>query len=72
MLHCKRLCLVIGTKLFYFRFVRLNGELLKLGENLKLPDFKPNLVERNEILELSPYSIVFWVFTNTNLEACKP
>ncbi|KAL1509200.1 hypothetical protein ABEB36_003973 [Hypothenemus hampei] len=51
--------------------VRLNDQILKLGKGAELPELEPRVIERETNMEISPYSIVFWIFTNTNVEACS-
>ncbi|XP_050308161.1 heparanase-like [Anthonomus grandis grandis] len=57
----------------FSQFVQLNNVTLLLESNLILPDFEPRVVEQQSFdsLEMRPLSIVFWVFANTNVDACK-
>ncbi|XP_066252381.1 heparanase-like isoform X2 [Euwallacea similis] len=55
----------------FSQFVQLNGKLLELDSNMNLPKFEPKVIQRQNIMEIDPMSIVFWVFTNTNVDACS-
>ncbi|XP_066146821.1 heparanase-like [Euwallacea fornicatus] len=55
----------------FSQFVQLNGKLLELDSNMDLPTFQPNVVHRQDIMEIDPMSIIFWVFTNTDVNVCS-
>ncbi|ENN73698.1 heparanase isoform X1 [Dendroctonus ponderosae] len=61
-----------SNETLFSQFVQLNGETLQLRQNSNLPAFRPTVIERTETMTISPYAIVFWVFTDTDLEACAP
>lgn len=55
----------------YSQSVRLNGEVLNVTPEYNLPDLQSKIIEKSKTYTMPPYSIVFWVFSNTNVEACK-
>lgn len=55
----------------YSKSVRLNGDVLNLTGDNDLPDLQPKTVTKSETYTIPAYSSVFWVFTNTNVNACK-
>ncbi|ENN78583.1 heparanase [Dendroctonus ponderosae] len=54
----------------YSQTIKLNGEILKVSSEGDLPDFQPTTVPNRGTFTLEPHSLVFWVFTNTNVNAC--
>lgn len=52
------------------QLVRLNGQVLHLTPQLQLPQIPPKKLEDSTTYTMPPYSMVFWVFTNTSVKAC--
>lgn len=55
---------------FFFRTIKINGELLKLESNGNLPPFRPIVLEPTEQITLPPYSMIFIIIHNAKVPAC--
>lgn len=48
-----------------FRLVMLNGEVLVMGNDGRLPPFKPKVVASEPYLVIPAFSMVFWIVPST-------
>lgn len=52
------------------RNIKMNGKILKLQPNGKLPPFRPVILEPSDLITLLPYSMVFIVLHGAKVPAC--
>lgn len=55
----------------FFRYVKLNGEVLKVSIDGELPDITAKTIENTGSFILPGYSLQFWVFQDTDIEICS-
>ena len=53
------------------RGIALNGKRLELSEETWVPEFRPLKTRPRDRLEIGPYAMAFWAFTDVNATVCQ-